>query len=246
MRMAVGGAATLTAATLWRLYAQTYSIFGLDESVSWSHIRIVAFETAWGGAWMWQLGAAVLATGLLASAPANHKVRNVFVSVSALAAVLTVPLTGHALSQGTAWVNIGLQILHVAGASLWIGTLLAAITILRPGGPDAFVAAVRAFSPLAIGAVSLLAISGLITAVIYLDSFSELWRGVYGRVLVLKLVLFGAVGALGAFNWRRLRPVLDQPGQSRRLAYAGSAELLLAGFVLAVTAILVALPLMHE
>ena len=33
LRIAVGGAVTLTAATLWRLYAQTYSIFGLDESV---------------------------------------------------------------------------------------------------------------------------------------------------------------------------------------------------------------------
>lgn len=245
LRVAVVAALTLLAAALWRLYAQTYSIFGLDESVSWSHIRIVAFDTNWGGTWMWQLGAAVLATGLLAIASANDKARRLLVCVSALATVLTVSLTGHAQTVGAAWLNIGLQMLHVAGVSLWIGTLFVVITMLRSGDEDAFVAAVRAFSPLAIGAVSLLAVSGLVTAVVYLDSLSALWRDVYGRVLVLKVVLFGAVAALGAYHWRRLKPVLHEPDQSRRLKISGSVELLLAALVLAVTAILVALPLTH-
>ena len=56
---------------------------------------------------------------------------------------------------------------------------------------------------------------------------------------------FGAVAALGAYNWRRLKPVLHEPDQPRRLKISGSVELLLAALVLAVTAILVALPLTH-
>ena len=113
-------------------------------------------------------------------------------------------------------------------------------------GDETFVAAVRAFSPLAVAAVTTIVVSGVVTAITYLGSVSELWSGVYGRTLILKLVLFAAVAALGAYNWRRIRLILDRREQVRILNRTAPVELVIAGLTLAVTAVLVALPLVHD
>ena len=142
--------------------------------------------------------------------------------------------------------SVALQVLHIGSAGLWIGTLLVVLTLTWPAGSNAFGAAVRAFSPLALGAVMTLVVSGIFTSIIYLESLSELWSGVYGRTLVLKLSLFATVAAFGAHNWRRLKPVLDQPRSPDRLKRSAVVELLIAAFTLAVTSVLVALPLGHD
>jgi putative copper export protein len=89
-------------------------------------------------------------------------------------------------------------------------------------------------------------VSGLLTAIVYLDSISDLWTGIYGRTLVIKLLLFGVVAGLGAYNWRRLKPTIDQPKTVVLLRRSARTELVIAGVTLAVTAVLVALPLVHE
>lgn len=239
-------ALVLICVSAWRLYAQTYSVFGLDDTVSWEHVRVVAFDTAWGRAWMLQLGSAVLAALLLASTVVTRRAHAVVSAAAAVAVVAVVPLTGHAMSHESGrWFIVAVQSLHVLGVGLWIGTLLLVLLLLRPAGDRTFIAAIRAFSPLAVAAVTTIAASGLVTAIIYLDSVSALWAVAYGRTLVLKLILFAGVGALGAYNWQRLLPALEQPGQAHRLTRAAKVELLLAVITLAVTAVLVALPRTH-
>jgi len=252
LRTAVAAALVLLGATMWRLYAQAYSAFGIEESVTWDDVRIVAFHTAWGHGWLWQAVAAALAGLVLTSAikvadPKAAHLREILVTTAAVAVVLVAPLTGHAMArEGAVWLSVALQMLHVAGVGLWIGTLLIIMTLIRPSGDAVFVAAVRAFSPIALAAVSTIVLTGLFTAIIYLDSLSDLWSGAYGRTLILKLVLFAAVAALGAYNWRRLKPVLEQEGRVRTLNRTARVELLIAGLTLAVTAVLVALPLVHD
>ncbi len=252
LRTAIAAALVLTGATLWRLYAQTYSAFGIDESLSWDHVRIVVFQTAWGHGWLWQAVAAALAGLVLTSAlKVSHlkvaHLREVLVTTAAVVVVVVAPLTGHAVARdGAVWLSVVLQMLHVAGVGLWIGTLLVVITLIRPSGEAVFVAAIRAFSPIAVAAVSTIAVSGLLTAIIYLDSLSDLWSGAYGRTLILKLVLFAGVAGVGAYNWRRLKPALEKPGRVHALTKTARVELLIAALTLAVTAVLVALPLGHD
>jgi putative copper export protein len=247
LRLALISALILLGTTAWRLYAQAYSIFGIEEALTWEHVRIVVFDTAWGGGWLWQFSAALLAAVATAGSLRVPRAGRALVIAAALVVVVVVPLTGHATSrEGAVWLSAAVQVLHVGGVGLWIGTLLIVMTLLRPSSDDKFVAAVRAFSPLAVAAVTTIVASGLLTAIIYLDSFSDLWSGAYGRTLVLKLVLFTAVAALGAYNWRRLRPLLDQPGPVRTLNRTARVELIIAGLTLAVTAVLVALPLVHD
>jgi putative copper export protein len=210
-------------------------------------VRIIALDTRWGAGWRWQVAAVVLAGVLVLVAGWRPRAHTVLTAAAAVAVVTTAPLTGHAVSQGSApWVNVIVQVAHVAGASLWLGTLLTILLFLRAGRGSALPAAVRAFSPLALGAVGALTVSGVITAFMYLESIGDLWSGAYGRTLTLKLLLFGAVTSLGAYNWRRLKPRLDDPNAARTLARTGSAELIIAAIVLAVTAVLVALPMPHD
>ena len=92
-------------------------------------------------------------------------------------------------------------------------------------------------------ALGVLAATGLVTAVLYLESLSQLWTSWYGRVLVFKVLLFASVGAFGAYNWRRLRPQLGTPSATTALTKSAAIELSLAALVLGITSVLVALPL---
>ncbi len=247
LRVGLAAAFVLLGATAWRLYAQANSSFGLNEPLRWSHVRIVAFDTAWGSRWLWQMGASVVAALLFVPTKFLRRHETLFTVTAAVAVTVVVPLTGHAVSrEGAEGLSFVLQVVHVLSVGLWIGTLLVIMTLAVPAGRDAFVAAIRAFSPLAIVAVATLAASGLLTSIVYLESISQLWSGAYGRVLVLKLCLFGAVAGFGAYNWRRLRPVLDASGSAHRMKRTAVIELCLAGLTLALTAVLVALPLGHD
>jgi putative copper export protein len=100
---------------------------------------------------------------------------------------------------------------------------------------------VAAFSPVALLGGGILAATGVVTAVLYLEAVRDLWQTAYGLTLLLKILLVGGVAGVGAYNWRKVKPTLGEgPNRLRRSA---GLELVLAGVVLAVTAVLVALAL---
>jgi copper transport protein len=80
-----------------------------------------------------------------------------------------------------------------------------------------------------------------VSAVLHLDALNQLWTTGYGRTLLLKIGTVALVAAVGAWNWRAVRPRLSAtgPGPLRRSA---PLELLAAAIVLALTAVLVATP----
>jgi putative copper export protein len=141
---------------------------------------------------------------------------------------------------------------HELMASLWIGTLavmvVAGITAaLRADVPredrgPVVANMVNAFSPLALFSASLLALSGLWTAWRHLHVLSNLWTTPYGWALMVKLCLVACVAALGAWNWRRVRPGLGGEDAALRLRRSATSELAVAALVLAATAVLVSLP----
>ena len=75
-----------------------------------------------------------------------------------------------------------------------------------------------------------------------LGSVSLLWTSAYGQALLIKMGLLVGVAALGAWNWRRVRPALGAAPGARRLRLSATAELLIGAALLGVTAVLVALP----
>ena len=249
--VATSSAWLLVVASAAKLYAQTYAVFGLDEPVTVELMQLVAVESRWGGQWRPQFFAAVFAV------PAVMLIRRVpkpgwwlsGIAVAALA--VTLPMTGHAMAHvGGAGVPWTLQAGHGLAAAAWVGTLTAivmAATAFRaePDGDAGIASLIHAFSPVAIAAVGLLMVTGTATAVLYLGGWSDLWTTPWGRALMLKVLLMLATGAVGAYNWRSLRPRLGTATATGALMGSARLELLLASLVLVVTAVLVHLPMME-
>ena len=248
--LAAGAAGVLVVGAAARLYAQTWSVFGLDEPVTLDLMRVVGLESRWGGGWRPQAGAAVLALAAAGWWTRRPRLGWWLTAAATAAAWATLPLTGHAASFASPLPHAA-QVVHGVGAGLWIGALAALVVVASrigpgPRGHEGVAGLVRRFSPLALGSAAAIVLSGVATAVLYVGSWRDLWATAYGRTLLLKAALFLATGAVGAYNWRRLTPRLGDEAGTRTLLVSARLELLLAAAVLLVTAVLVHLALPRE
>jgi len=156
--------------------------------------------------------------------------------------VLTLSLSSHALSVPVvAPLAVGMDALHTLAAGAWIGTL-ALILHFRPHGTNAtFVLAgqLRSFSYLAMGAVPVLLIMGILLSGFHLGEFQNLWASEYGRVLSLKVMAAVGVLYLGFRNWRYGLPALESEEGARGVRRRAAREVGVTALVVLLTAILV-------
>ncbi len=188
----------------------------------------VSLSTRFGG--VMAVAAIVAGVGaLLAAVAPVYPVLEPYPFVAALVLVPAPSLAGHALDPGRPRIEVVVDVLHVAAASLWLGGLVALALALRVREGRA--ATLRRFSNLALASVLLLAATGVIRALSELDSVSQVWTTGYGQVLIVKTGLLTALIAIGWINRYRLVPRLSLGGLRRSVA----AELaLFAGLVAAV------------
>jgi copper transport protein len=142
--------------------------------------------------------------------------------------------------------------MHALAGGLWIGTLFYLVVAALPVAMRASRPAARrealtarligAFSPLALVAAAVLALFGVITAWRHLKHLHALWSTPYGVTLLIKLGVVAGVAALGAWNWKRVKPRLGAEGGAMILKRSARAEVIVASVVLVVTAVLVSLP----
>lgn len=141
---------------------------------------------------------------------------------------------------------------HVLAASTWLGTLLV-LTIVGirgvigrgpVGTPRSRLVAdlVASFSPLALAAATVVALTGATTAWLHLKRLSALYTTGYGKALIIKLILVAIVVSLGGWNWRRVRPTLGEEGTEETIRRSSTMELTFGALVLIATAVLVTLP----
>jgi putative copper export protein len=83
-------------------------------------------------------------------------------------------------------------------------------------------------------------LSGLTTAWRHLNPLSSLWSTPYGYALIVKLCFVAVVFALGAWNWKRVRPTLGSEDAAHAVRRSSRGELTAATLVLIASAILVA------
>jgi putative copper export protein len=141
---------------------------------------------------------------------------------------------------------------HISAASTWLGTLFVLMLIGIRGIARSSAAGtqraeliadlVNSFSPLALVASAIVAITGVTTAWLHLKRVSSLWTTSYGMALDVKLIFVIIVVALGAWNWRRVRPSLGVEGSEETIRRSARMELTFAAFVLIATSVLVSLP----
>lgn len=152
--------------------------------------------------------------------------------VGGLALFVTVSLTGHAVSGDYVPVAFVADVVHLSGVSVWLGGLAVLVfAVLWPSradgdtadadaGTDAGTgidtdsatmddreAVVGRFSQVAFGAVVAIVISGTIQGWRQVGGYDALFETTYGRLLVLKVVLFGGmiVAAAVSRSWVRRR-----------------------------------------
>ncbi len=201
-RMAIVLSLCLLAGLAGRLWVQSAIAFGVGDAALSENLQLIGIESRWGGSWRLQVYAAatMLVTALLLRAAGALWAVFAF---SSIALSLIMPLLGHA--GGSAPRHV-LHALHNLGAAIWLGTLgVIALWAWRPARLDSWPEVVRRFSPLALTSSTLVLVSGLIAAWIYLGTWSALTTTPYGVALLWKLGAVAVVTLCGWTNWQAVR-----------------------------------------
>jgi len=145
-------------------------------------------------AWVWP---AALGAGFLAVTPA---------------------LSGHPSTQGPRGVFFPADVVHVLGASVWVGGIACLLIALpaatrRLEGPQRtrlLLATLARFSPLALTCVVGIALTGVVQAYIDVRSIHGLLHTTYGLLVIAKVALLVALIGLGWVNRERVIPALKR------------------------------------
>ena len=132
--------------------------------------------------------------------------------------VITPALAGHASIESPVWVFFPSDVLHVGAGSLWVGGIaclllaLPSATRQLEGGERSrlLLATLARFSPLALGAVLVIATTGVIQAYIDVRSFDALFHTTYGALIIVKVALLSGLICLGWVNRERVMPMLGR------------------------------------
>lgn len=161
---------------------------------------------------------------------------------------------GHG-QESSLW-HLSADVLHLLVAGCWPAGLMPLFLCLRKLRPateaanlEPTVLLVRRFSAFSLVSVALLTATGLVNSWFLVGSLANLSEQVYGRWLLLKIVLFGLSVSIGAVNLLILRPRLssENPAAEKKVAAVRlecnvQMELLLGAVIVIVVAILGILP----
>ena len=159
-------------------------------------------------------------------------------SLLALAGVgAALAASGHASAAPPQWLTRPTVALHGAGVAFWTGALVPLGLALRRRGAGARPMLMR-FSAAILPVLGLLALAGIVLAVIQVETPAALLDTAYGRLLLAKLTLLAALFSLTALNrWRLTRPAAAGDAAARaRLVRAIAVELALVLAVFGVVA----------
>ncbi|MDQ1566939.1 MAG: copper transport protein, partial [Actinomycetota bacterium] len=117
--------------------------------------------------------------------------------------LLTPGLAGHASTQDLVPLAVASDVVHLVSVSLWLGGLaMLAVAVLPRRLPDELAAVVPRFSRIAFGAVIAILATGTFQGWREVRSKAALTDTTYGRLLIVKVVLFAVLVALGALSRR--------------------------------------------
>jgi putative copper resistance protein D len=203
--------AQMTGASLWKMP-------GIDS------IDVAITRTQFGRLWAWRLALMLLFT--LANLFASQKCRHVLWRSRAwqcIGAIIATTLLASLAWAGHAGATLGVErsihltadAAHLIAAGLWPGGLLPLTLLLvqacRSSESSLLLAAgaiTRRFSALSLLVVAALAATGLTNSYFLVGSLRALIASEYGRLLMLKVLLFVIMIDLGACNLLRFKPQL--------------------------------------
>jgi copper transport protein len=138
--------------------------------------------------------------------------------IGALYLAITPALAGHASIESPVAVFFPSDVLHVLAGSVWVGGI-ACLLVALPGATRRLEGGERSrlllamlvrFSPIALGAVVVIAVTGVIQAYIDVRSFHGLLHTTYGALIIVKVVLLACLIGFGWVNRERVIPALQR------------------------------------
>jgi putative copper resistance protein D len=191
-------------------------------------IWTVLAQTQFGFTWQMRLllggllGACLLLLRKASEGKTNERAATTWLLIAASllagAYLGAIAFAGHG-EEGTGLgqhIHLAADFLHLDAAGLWLGALVPLALLLaslrrfsEDGWVSAAAAAAGRFSTLGILAVGILLVSGTINAAFLLGGVHSLINTAYGRLLLLKVLLFAAMVSLAGINRQSLLPRLS-------------------------------------
>jgi copper transport protein len=160
-------------------------------------------------------------------------------AIVAVVGLATWPITGHAVASPVPVILVLTDFAHLASMAVWLGGLVMLVGfLLRQANEEELGAILPIWSRWAALAVLTLLVAGSLQALVEIGTPSALIETTYGRLVILKVALFGAVLAVASYSRRlvRQRVAAGKPGTIRR---AVTGELAITAVVLVVASVLV-------
>lgn len=248
----VSGAAWLVVEAVNMSGEPLSALFGSDV------LGTVLTRTQFGAVWQWRAAAVpplVAYAWLRWREPEALPALDGAATALAGAWIVALGWAGHAAAMGGAAgaVHLAGHAVHLLAAAAWLGGLPALAVLLiaaeraRTKEARALAAMLtRRFSVLGLVCVTALIATGILNAWFMIDRLDAFVTTTYGRLLVLKIVLFAAMLVLAARNRWQLAPrVVTAPASIRELARNALLELSLGIVVLLVVGLLAVTPPAH-
>ena len=217
-------------------------------------------DTAYGRYWKWEMAVTALLLLPVVALARRRKLWGIspriwlaLFGVCAAGLCVLAALNSHARTLGHATVGVASVAVHLASVGVWVGGL-GALVLLAGVGWRTIVAEQRSgllrqlvprFSRLALVAVAVVVVTGVVNAILDLAHVSDLWHTTYGRVILAKIGVLVVALALAARHLRvtprRLGNADEAPGETRVFARTSRVELVVLALGVVLASALVAL-----
>ena len=198
---------------LWRQVGVATGV-GARESLEGGHILSVLLDTRYGTVWLARTALLGLLAALLLLSEEDPETDWLALRLQAFAlgaaSLVLGAMAGHAAAAEGGGLAMALDGLHLLATGVWAGGLVPLALCLswtrRLPSVAAAARAAERFSRVGLAAVTILAVTGAYAAWQQVGGVPALVGTAYGRWLLLKLVLFGALVPVAARNllvWRR-------------------------------------------
>jgi copper resistance protein D len=253
----IGLVVTMVSGAAWLvLVAASMADSSLSEVFSEGILWTVLLQTGFGRDWLARFVLACLLAGMFVPFLSAQGVKSVWIKVVAVALAVgvagTLAWAGHAVGGSgiEAIVHPAADFLHLVAAAAWVGTLLPLALVLAAAGRDAASVAIARtasvrFSTFGIASVSTLLVTGSINTWYLVGSFAALTDTDYGRLLLIKVVLFFGMVAIAAVNRLHFTPRLAQVANAfttqdalRQLRRNSLIELVIGTIIIGIVAVL--------
>ncbi|MDS1112645.1 cytochrome c oxidase assembly protein [Gordonia westfalica] len=212
---------SVCALLLMPLSASEVSGSPLSEAIKPANLINAYGQVAEVRTWFWTavfaLVAAIIARTILKWGP------TVAVIAFTIFSLMPSALAGHSSSGGNHDIATNSLILHLIGATLWLGGLAAVVVYALASGRWRGLA-VRRFSRVAFWCIIVVGLSGVVNAAVRVP-LDQLFSDTYGQLVIAKVAALIVLGALGAWHRRVTIAQLDSAERPSLFVRFGLVEL---------------------